>query len=133
MDYEMIAMPEVVIDLIKYGLKVQPRIEDDGSMCWVLPDFHKSGTVKLRAEIPENGSLEDAQLVATARYDETTEIDNLSDIVHLNIDWAERTARKDFEDASEGLKRLSEPYKRAAIDLGILEEQVRTITTLRMK
>lgn len=133
MDYKMIAMPEVVVDLMKYGLKVQPRIEDDGSMCWVLPDFHKSGTVKLRAEIPENGALEDAQLVATARYDETTEIDDLSDIVYLNIDWAVRTARKDFEDASEGIKRLSEPYKLAAIDLGILEEQVQTITTLRMK
>lgn len=71
----------IIQELLESGLNVLLSYDKDKNQHkYEVSGFYKSGTVILTIE-------SDTTLLATARYNEKTVINNLTDIVQLNYDW----------------------------------------------
>jgi hypothetical protein len=73
-------MNKIIEEIIKkrFEVKINYDIINE-RLEYTLEGFYKSGDIKLYEE--------DGQLIALARYNEKTEINSFSDVVHLNYYW----------------------------------------------
>lgn len=70
---------KIIEDCIRLGIPVKCEYILDRGFVYEIDGFYKSGNISIE-EI-------DGKLIATARYDEKTEITEPRDIVILNLEW----------------------------------------------
>jgi len=70
---------KIIEDSIKIGIPIKCEYVPNRGFVYEIDNFYKSGTISIEEE---NGKL-----IATARYNEKTEIVEPKDIVNLNYQW----------------------------------------------
>jgi len=96
---------KIIEDSIKIGIPVKCEYVPNIGFVYEIDDFYKSGTISIKEE---NGKL-----IATARYNEKTEIEEPIDIVNLNYRWwvYSKDMYEDWKYPSEIWKKLFDIYK----------------------
>lgn len=72
---------QIIIETIKVGIPVKCEYVPSRGFVYEIDGFYKSGTITIEEE--------SGKLIATARYNEKTEIKEPKDIVQLNFNWWE--------------------------------------------
>jgi len=73
-------MNKIIEEVIKKGIDLKVKYNNiTEKMEYTIDGFYKSGDIILYEE--------GEQLIALARYDEKTDINSFSDLVHLNYYW----------------------------------------------
>jgi len=90
---------KIIEDSISVGIPIKCEFVPNRGFVYEVDDFYKSGSITIEEE---NGKL-----IATARYNEKTEIEDPKDIVALNYEWWNYS-----KDRFDGWKEPSENWKR---------------------
>jgi len=70
---------KIIEESIKIGIPIKCEYVPSRGFVYEVDDFYKSGTISIEEE--------GGKLIATARYNEKTEINEPKDIVNLNYEW----------------------------------------------
>lgn len=106
-------IPNFITDLVKNGISVELRYNEEHSFFYYIEGFYKSGCINIILN-GQTGHFE-----AHARYNETTEIDNISDLVLLNYDWWLRS-----RDRFDGWAQPDDKWKNLLIKHGYIKKVV---------
>jgi len=110
-------MNAIIFDLLKNNFSVEMSYDNEKSLIeYRLTGFYKSSGVVLT----ESGE----KLIAIARYDETTEINDIRDLVALNYEWwiSSRDRSESWKNPEQAWIPLLEKY-------GFIKKKTETITT----
>ena len=96
---------KIIEESIKIGIPIKCEFVPSRGFVYEVDGFYKSGTISIE-EV-------DGKLIATARYNETTEINEPKDIVELNFEWWNFSKDKfdGWREPSENWKRLFDMYE----------------------
>lgn len=86
MDTKKSLINPIIEASIRIGIPVKCEYVLDRGFIYTIDGFYKSDGVSIETE--------DGKLIATARYNEKTEINKLEDIVALNYEWWEYSRDK---------------------------------------
>jgi len=89
---------KIIEESIKIGIPIKCEFVPNRGFVYEIDDFYKSGTISIEEE---NGKL-----IATARYNEKTEIKSPKDIVKLNYEWWDFS-----KDRFDGWKEPNDTWK----------------------
>lgn len=70
---------KIIEESVKIGIPIRCKYVLDRGFVYEVEDFYKSGTISIEEE--------NSVLIATARYNQKTEISSPEDIVRLNYIW----------------------------------------------
>lgn len=90
---------KIIEESISLGMPIRCEFVPNRGFVYEAKDFYKSDTVTIEEE--------DGKLIATARYNEKTEITCPKDIVELNHDWWEYS-----KDRFDGWVRPTNEWKK---------------------
>jgi len=95
---------KIIEDSIKIGIPIKCEFIPNRGFLYEVDGFYKSDSISIEEE---NGKL-----IATARYDEKTEIEDPRDIVELNYKWWNYSKDRfdGWREPSENWKRLFDMY-----------------------
>ena len=90
---------KIIEESIKIGIPIKCEYVPNRGFVYEIDDFYKSGTISIEEE--------EGKLIATARYNEKTEINEPKDIVNLNYEWWNFS-----KDRFDGWRKPSETWKK---------------------
>jgi len=77
---------KIIEEAIVAGIPITCEYNIGEGFTYIVSDFYKSGTVSIK-EV-------EGSLIATARYNQNTEIFSVFDIVDLNYEWWEKSKER---------------------------------------
>lgn len=118
--------PQDILDsIIDENVSVTLIEREDGRWGYRVDCFYKSGHVDL--------FYEDGEFYAYDRYNEKEVIRDVSDLIYLNIRWAEITQEKSRSMYNDFSEVMSDDWKALAVHHGIMEAVEVKKTIYRMK
>lgn len=118
-------IPELIVLLLEHKIPVALRLREDGAVVFHVDGFGKCGHITLSLD-PEG---DEDTMIATDRYKAEEGVASLTDMVYLNMRWAEITAERMNRKTSDFGEFMTSEWKELAIFCGLAKEETRTVTT----
>ncbi|NDV50384.1 hypothetical protein [Salipiger sp. PrR003] len=118
-------IPELIVLLLEHEIPVSLHLNKEGDVVFHVDGFGKCGRLTLSLD-PEG---DEETMIATDRYKAEEGVASLTDMVYLNMRWAEITAERMNRKTSDFGEFMTSEWKKLAVTCGLAKEENRTVTT----